>query len=76
MESWKIRSLVPKALESCKNCGNQTWIIKECGKTRKELGPKRVPQLFLGSLAGTRRSAIGQLFSRVPSDSPRSLCER
>ena len=59
MESWKIRNLVPKALESCENFGNQTWVIKECGKTRKELGPKRVPQLFLGSLQGTRRSTIG-----------------
>ena len=73
MESWKIRILVPKALESCENFGNQTWAIKECGKTRKELGPKRVPQLFLGSLQGTRRSAIGQLFSLFLVTSQKSL---
>ena len=30
---------------------------------RRELEPKRVPQWFLGSLLGTRRSAIGQFFS-------------
>ena len=29
---------------------------------RRELEPKRVPQVFLGSLLGTRRSAIGQFF--------------
>ena len=32
-------------------------------KMRRELEPKRVPQWFLGSLPGTRRSAIGQFFS-------------
>ena len=32
-------------------------------KMRRELEPKRVPQWFLGSLLGTRRSAIGQFFS-------------
>jgi len=31
-------------------------------ETRKELEPKYVPQLLLGSLLGARRSAIGQLF--------------
>ena len=30
---------------------------------RRELEPKRVPQWFLGSLLGTRWSAIGQFFS-------------
>ena len=30
---------------------------------RRELEPKCVPQLLLGSLLGTRRSAIGQFFS-------------
>ena len=32
--------------------------------------------LFLGSLLGTCSSAIGQFFFPVPSDSPRSLCEK
>ena len=31
-------------------------------ETRRELESKYVPQLFLGSLRGTRRSAIGQFF--------------
>ena len=44
-------------------------------ETRGELEPKRVPQLFLGSLLRTRRSAIGQIFFHVLSNSPRSLCE-
>ena len=49
MESWKIRILVPKALESCENFGNQTWAIKECGKTRKELifpVSSNIPEVF------------------------------
>ena len=44
-------------------------------ETRKELEPKCVPQLFVGSLLGTDRSTIGQLFPPVPSNSSRSLCE-
>ena len=44
-------------------------------ETRKELEPKCVPQLFVGSLLGTDRSTIGQLFHPVPSNSSRSLCE-
>ena len=44
-------------------------------ETRKELEPKCVPQLFVGSLLGTDRSTIGQFFSPVPSNSSRSLCE-
>ena len=32
-------------------------------ETRRELEPNCVPQLFLGWLLGTRRSAIGQFFS-------------
>ena len=39
-------------------------------KTRRELEPKCVRQKLLGSLLGTRRSAIGR-----PSNIPRSLCE-
>ena len=35
---------------------------------------KCVPLLFLGSLLGTRRSAIGHFFP-IPGNSPRSLCE-
>ena len=31
-------------------------------ETRRELELKYVPQLFLGSILGTRRSAIGQFF--------------
>ena len=42
-------------------------------ETRGELEQKCVPQLFLGWLLGTRRSAIGQ-FLPAPSNSPRSLC--
>ena len=34
-----------------------------------------VPQLYLGSLLVTYRSAIGQFFFPVPSNSPRSLRE-
>ena len=30
---------------------------------KRELEPKRVPQVFVGSLLGTRRSAIGQFFT-------------
>ena len=44
-------------------------------ETRKELEPKCVPQLFVGSLLGTDRSTMGQLFPPVPSNSSRSLCE-
>ena len=43
-------------------------------ETRRELEPKCVLQLFLGSLLGARRSAIGQ-FSPVANNSSRSLCE-
>ena len=32
-------------------------------RSEKEMEPKCVPQLFRGSLLGTRRSAIGQFFS-------------
>ena len=39
---------------------------------RKELEPKCVPQLCLGSLLGRRQSAIGQFFSPVPSNNPES----
>ena len=42
--------------------------------TRRELEPKCVPQLFLGLLLWTRRSAIGHFF-RLLSNNPRSLCE-
>ena len=43
-------------------------------ETRRELGPKCFPQLFLGSLPGTRRSwsAIGQFFL-CPSHNSRSF---
>ena len=44
-------------------------------KTRRELEPKCVPQMFLGWLLGARRSAIGQFFAFSPSNIPRSLCE-
>ena len=37
--------------------------------------PKCIPPLFLGSLLGMHRPAIGQFLSPVPSNSPRSLCE-
>ena len=42
-------------------------------ETRRELEPKCVPQLFLGSLLETRQSAIGHFFP--PGNSPRSLRE-
>ena len=45
-------------------------------ETGRELELKYVPQLFLGWLLGTCRSAIGQfLFKPVPSNRPTSLCE-
>ena len=40
---------------------------------RGELEPKYIPQLLLGSLLGAHWSAIGQLISVVPSNSPKSL---
>ena len=43
--------------------------------TRRELEPNCVPQLFLRLLLGTRLSAIGQCFSVVRSNSPRTHCE-
>ena len=33
-------------------------------QTKREQNPKCILQLFLGSLLGTRRSAIGQFFPR------------
>ena len=39
-------------------------------ETRGELEPKYVPQLLLGSLLGTRQSAIGQCFSPLPKTVP------
>ena len=44
-------------------------------ETRRELEPKCIPQVFLGSLLGMRRSAIGLFSPNVPSNSSRSLCE-
>ena len=44
-------------------------------ETRRELEPKCVPQLFLGWLLGTRRTAIGHFFFVVLSNNPRSLFE-
>ena len=43
-------------------------------RSEKKLEPKRVPQVFLGSLPGRRRSAVGMVTGSVPSDSARSLC--
>lgn len=43
-------------------------------ETRREVKSTCVTLLFLGSLQGRRRSAIGQ-FPPSPSNSPRSLCE-
>ena len=43
-------------------------------ETIGELKPKYVPQLFLGSLLGTRWAAVGQFFL-VPGNNPRGLCE-
>lgn len=44
--------------------------------TKKKQKPKYVPQLFLRSLLGMCRSAIGQFFFfRVSSASSRSVCE-
>ena len=40
-------------------------------ETKRELGPKCVPQLFLGSLIGTRLP----IFVPVSSNSHRSLCK-
>ena len=53
---------------------NSTNSLFSTLEPRRNLEPKCVPQLFLGSLLGTRRSPIGQ-FSPVPGESPRGLCE-
>ena len=56
--------------------GNLCWSLLDLGvKTSRVLGPKCVPQMFLGWLQGTCRSAIGQFFP-VLSNSSRSLCEK
>ena len=39
-------------------------------ETSSELDPICIPQLFLGLLLGTSRSAIGQLFFPVPKNIP------
>ena len=44
-------------------------------ETRRGLEPKCILQVVLGSLLGTRWSAIGLLFPTVPCNSSRSLCE-
>ena len=46
------------------NSGRELYDISEFAtlETKKELEPKCVLQLFLGSLLGMRRSAIGQFF--------------
>ena len=41
---------------------NDSWILICNIRSEKELEPKYLPQLFLGSLLVTRRSAIGQIF--------------
>ena len=41
---------------------NDSWILICNIRSEKELEPKCLPQLFLGSLLVTRRSAIGQFF--------------
>ena len=43
-------------------------------ETRRELETKYAPQVFLGSILGTRLSAVGHFFP-VPINGPRSLCE-
>ena len=43
--------------------------------TKRELDPKCVPQLLLGSSLGARRSAIGQFFSMSPVTVPEILAE-
>ena len=58
-EKYAILSLEPWNRE---NFGNQMWVIKECGKTRKEPGPKCVPQLFLGLLQGTHGQLLANYF--------------
>ena len=49
------------------------WLVTQFAtlETKRELGPKCVPQLFLGSSLVTCRSAIGQFLS----NSPRNLFE-
>ena len=42
------------------NLTREGGVIRYFIKARRELEPKFVPQLLLGSLFGTRRSAIGQ----------------
>ena len=68
-------NFVPKTSESYESFDKQTWAIKECEKMRKELEPKCVPQLFLGSLLGRRSTTIGQLFPPFPSNSPEAFAK-
>ena len=49
------------------------WVLPMKWGMRRELEPKCVPQLFLGSLLGTRRSAIGQFFRCPKQRSQKSL---
>ena len=45
-------------------------------ESEKGTGAEMRPAIVSGIVTGDARSAIGQLFSPVPSNSPRSLCER
>ena len=57
---------------------NERSTSKPSSETRRELEQKYVPQLVLGLLLGTRRSAIGQVFPAVfpvPGNCPGCLCE-
>ena len=44
--------------------------------TRWELEPKCVPQLFLGFVTGEAQVSYWPIFSPLPRNIPRSLCER
>ena len=71
-EVWKFeKRLRAVTHDSEKNPARFPFAILE---TIRELEPKCFPQLFLGSWLGTRRSAIGQIFS-LPGNITRSLCE-
>ena len=75
-----MRFLISRARLShqTRGCSIQSQFATLETRNSKELGPKYVPQVFLRSLRGTRRSEAGQLFANsfvAPSNSPSSLCE-
>ena len=75
--TWSLNSLLfvfgarEELIQDCVEARREYW--ETTLETRRELEPKCVPQLFLGSLPRPRLSTIGHFFSKK-SNSPRSLC--